>query len=40
MNLGCGNSELSEKLYDDGFTKITNIDISDRVIEKMKNRNR
>ncbi|KAM3142179.1 hypothetical protein pb186bvf_005602 [Paramecium bursaria] len=40
MNLGCGNSELSEKLYEDGFTKITNIDISDRVIEKMKNRNR
>lgn len=33
--LGCGNSELSQKMYDDGFENIVNIDISDVVIEQM-----
>eukprot|EP00252_Welwitschia_mirabilis_P014061 TRINITY_DN31086_c0_g1_i1.p1 TRINITY_DN31086_c0_g1~~TRINITY_DN31086_c0_g1_i1.p1 ORF type:complete len:773 (-),score=145.30 TRINITY_DN31086_c0_g1_i1:38-2356(-) len=32
---GCGNSELSEKLYDAGFTRITNIDFSKVVIQSM-----
>ena len=26
--VGCGNSELSAQLYDDGFTNIVNIDFS------------
>ena len=34
--VGCGNSRLSEGLYDAGFTNITNIDFSDIVIERMK----
>ncbi|XP_057837789.1 uncharacterized protein LOC131047991 isoform X2 [Cryptomeria japonica] len=32
---GCGNSELSEKLYDAGFKRITNIDFSKVVIGNM-----
>ena len=32
---GCGNSELSEQIYDAGFTKITNVDISKAVIEQV-----
>ena len=38
--LGCGNSELSEQMYDAGYTKITNIDISSVVIEQMAERSR
>ena len=34
--LGCGNSRLSENLYNDGITKITNVDISDVCINQMK----
>ncbi|XP_038614395.1 eEF1A lysine and N-terminal methyltransferase [Tachyglossus aculeatus] len=37
--VGCGNSELSEQLYDVGFQDIVNIDISEVVIEQMKERN-
>ncbi|XP_076821478.1 eEF1A lysine and N-terminal methyltransferase-like [Clavelina lepadiformis] len=37
--IGCGNSELSEKLYDGGFLKILNIDISTTVIDQMKQKN-
>ncbi|KAG8436673.1 hypothetical protein GDO86_007676 [Hymenochirus boettgeri] len=37
--VGCGNSELSEKLYDAGCQKITNIDVSEVVIRQMKDRN-
>eukprot|EP01018_Ginkgo_biloba_P035512 Gb_15125 [translate_table: standard] len=32
---GCGNSELSEKLYDAGFKRITNIDFSKVLIGDM-----
>lgn len=39
MNLGCGNSELSEDMYDDGFLNIYNIDIAANVIHYMKERN-
>lgn len=37
--LGCGNAELSEEMYNDGFTHIDNIDISTAVIQQMKDRN-
>ena len=39
LNLGCGNSVLSEGLYDKGFKNIINIDISPVVIEQMQKRN-
>ena len=34
--IGCGNSQLSEKLYEEGYRYITNIDFSSTVIEEMK----
>ena len=36
LQVGCGNSTMSGKMYEDGWTNITNIDISDAVIDKMK----
>lgn len=36
LMLGCGNSKLSEEMYDDGFGNITNIDYSSVVIEQMQ----
>ena len=40
--IGCGNSKLSENMYDVFFKNITNIDLSDIVIKQMstKNKNR
>ena len=38
--VGCGNSKLSEDLYDAGFHKIDNIDISDVVIRQMTAKNK
>eukprot|EP00004_Rigifila_ramosa_P012560 TRINITY_DN2722_c0_g1_i1.p1 TRINITY_DN2722_c0_g1~~TRINITY_DN2722_c0_g1_i1.p1 ORF type:complete len:220 (-),score=42.72 TRINITY_DN2722_c0_g1_i1:155-763(-) len=36
LNVGCGNSTLSEELYDAGVSKnITNIDVSTTVIKQM-----
>ncbi|XP_004626861.1 methyltransferase-like protein 13 [Octodon degus] len=37
--VGCGNSELSEQLYDVGYQDIVNIDISEVVIKQMRERN-
>lgn len=34
--IGCGNSRFSFDLFDRGFEDITNIDYSERVIEKMR----
>jgi len=34
--VGCGNSELSEQLHDDGFQQVTSIDYSEIVIHKMQ----
>jgi hypothetical protein len=34
--VGCGNAKISEQMYDEGYTNIINIDISDVVVEKMK----
>lgn len=38
LMLGCGNSPLSEQMYDAGYTNIVNIDYSANVIAKMKAR--
>ena len=38
--VGCGNSKLSEDLYDLSYHDITNIDISDHVIKHMTQRNK
>ncbi|KAK3814152.1 MAG: S-adenosyl-L-methionine-dependent methyltransferase [Benniella sp.] len=35
LMLGCGNSTLSEDMYDDGYHNIVNIDFSKTVIENM-----
>eukprot|EP00062_Callorhinchus_milii_P010839 gi/632956140/ref/XP_007893811.1/ PREDICTED: methyltransferase-like protein 13 [Callorhinchus milii] len=37
--VGCGNSELSEQMYDVGYQEMVNIDISEVVINQMKERN-
>ncbi|XP_026881821.2 eEF1A lysine and N-terminal methyltransferase [Electrophorus electricus] len=37
--VGCGNSELSEQLYDVGYRHLTNIDISETVVSQMSQRN-
>ena len=36
LMVGCGNSKLSNQMYLSNYKKIINIDISDVVIEKMK----
>lgn len=38
--IGCGNSRLSAQLYEAGYTNITNVDISEVVIQQMKSRYR
>ena len=42
LMLGCGNSRLSEDMYDDGFTTVSNIDISkvciDQMVEKYRDK--
>uniref|UniRef100_A0A1A8AC67 eEF1A lysine and N-terminal methyltransferase n=1 Tax=Nothobranchius furzeri TaxID=105023 RepID=A0A1A8AC67_NOTFU len=37
--VGCGNSELSEQLYDVGYKHLMNIDISETVVTHMSQRN-
>lgn len=37
--VGCGNSELSEQIYDVGYKHLMNIDISETVINHMTHRN-
>ena len=39
LMVGCGNSKLSEDLYDAGIINIANIDISEIVIKQMSARN-
>ncbi|TFK26215.1 S-adenosyl-L-methionine-dependent methyltransferase [Coprinopsis marcescibilis] len=36
LMLGCGNSTLSEDMYDDGYHNIVNTDYSDILIEQMR----
>ncbi|KAE9399951.1 S-adenosyl-L-methionine-dependent methyltransferase [Gymnopus androsaceus JB14] len=38
LMLGCGNSKLSQDMYDDGYQNIVNTDYSSVIIEKMKER--
>ena len=38
LNVGCGNSEFSENMYDDGYHNIQNIDLSEELINFMKER--
>ena len=38
LTLGCGNSNLSEEMYHDGFQLITNTDYSEIVIDNMRNK--
>lgn len=38
LNIGCGNSRLSEEMYEDGYENITNIDFSTKVISQMEER--
>ncbi|XP_063935953.1 uncharacterized protein LOC108225365 isoform X2 [Daucus carota subsp. sativus] len=38
LELGCGNSQLCENLYNDGVTELTCIDISAVAVEKMQRR--
>ena len=40
LNVGCGNSEFSEKMYDEGYNHNYNIDICQNVIDFMKSRNK
>lgn len=40
LMIGCGNSVLSENLFDVGHHNITNIDISDVVVRQMTERNK
>ena len=35
LMLGCGNSRMSEQMHEDGYPNITNIDISQTVIDMM-----
>ncbi len=37
--LGCGNAEFSENMYDDGYEHIDNVDISETVVDQMRERN-
>lgn len=39
LNVGCGNSLITESMYDDGYHNIVNIDVSSVVIEQMQERN-
>lgn len=36
LNVGAGNSRLSEEMFEEGYTSITNIDVSNVCIKAMK----
>lgn len=38
LNIGAGNSRLSEEMYDEGYQNITNIDISLSVVKYMEDK--
>ncbi|CAD5227906.1 unnamed protein product [Bursaphelenchus okinawaensis] len=39
LQVGCGNSNLAEQLFDNGFRNVTSIDIDNKVIQKQIKRN-
>lgn len=39
LHPGCGNSAITEKMYDDGYKDIVNLDISAVVIQQMQDAN-
>jgi len=36
LNLGCGNSDMSAKMYINGFEQIVNIDISEKLLQNLR----
>jgi len=38
LMLGCGNSDMSEKMYKDGYEGIMNVDISESLLDKLRTR--
>ena len=40
LHVGCGNSELPERLYDDGYRRVVSIDVSPAVVRFMAKRNK
>merc|ERR1712070_343555 len=38
LMFGCGNSDLSERMYERGYESIINIDISQALLDGLKNR--
>lgn len=38
LNVGAGNSRLSEEMFEEGYTQITNIDISNVCVKAMKDK--
>mmetsp|Transcript_47641 Transcript_47641/g.137092 ORF Transcript_47641/g.137092 Transcript_47641/m.137092 type:complete len:378 (+) Transcript_47641:60-1193(+) len=38
LMLGCGNSDMSEKMYFEGFEGITNIDVSEKLLANLRAR--
>jgi len=38
LNVGAGNSRLSEEMFEEGYANITNIDISNICIKAMKDK--
>jgi len=38
LMFGCGNSDMSEKMYTDGYQDIMNIDISDQLLKNLRDR--
>ena len=40
LHVGCGNSTLPERLYDDGYKRVVNIDVSESCIKAMIERNK
>lgn len=39
MIIGCGNSEISADLFDNGYKSIVNIDFSQNVVDEMIGKN-